>query len=89
MAKIYWTGLKLPATGPAIPAGEDGSIGDELAGRYARMSAQTPFMLPHKGPVSPGERDALQLPRPDLPPRSGPFRPRGRDARRATGRGGR
>ena len=36
----------------------------ELAGRYSVRAAHAqPFMLPRKGPATPGERVALQLPK--------------------------
>ena len=67
MEKRYWIGRKRAAMAMARAAStaEARLIHYELAGRYSVRAAHSiPFMLPDKGPANPGERVALQLPRP-------------------------
>jgi hypothetical protein len=68
MDKMYWTGRNRDAMAMARDAttAESRLIHYELAGRYSIKAAQClPFMLPSKGPATPGERDALRISKPD------------------------
>lgn len=70
MEKKYWIGRKHAAMAMARAAttAEARLIHYDLAGRYSIQAAVSiPFMLPSKGPASPGEGDALQLPIPAWP----------------------
>ena len=67
MAKRYWIGRKRAAMAMARAASsaEARLIHYDLAGRYSVKAALSPpFMLPRKGPATPGERLALQRPAP-------------------------
>lgn len=86
MEKTYWIGRKRAAMTMARDAAtsEARLIHYELAGRYSIKAAHClPFMLPGKGPATPGEREALRLPKPrgDHPGRSlqAPHTPPGGD----------
>ncbi len=75
MKKQYWIGRKRAAMAMARAAtsAEARLIHYDMAGRYSINAAQCPpFMLPHKGPATPGERAALRLP---LPRPARPGRP--------------
>lgn len=84
MKKQYWIGRKRAAMAMARAAtsAEARLIHYDMAGRYSIKAAHSePFMLPRKGPATPGERTALQLPLPATrrpgsffraPPRPGP-----------------
>ena len=71
MDKIYWLGRKRAALAMARDAtcSEARLAHYALAGRHSVRAAFAPFMLPKKGPLNDGEREALRLPRP-LPPRT-------------------
>ncbi len=74
MDKAYWISRKRAAMAMArlATSAEARLIHYELAGRYSIQAANSlPFMLPRKGPTTPGERTALQLRLP-TPPRSFP-----------------
>ena len=74
MEKKYWIGRKRAAMAMARAAtsAEARLIHYDLAGRYSVKAANTPpFMLPDKGPASPGERAALRI-SPLPPPRERP-----------------
>jgi len=74
MDKAYWLGRKRAAMRMARAAAtsEARLIHYELAGRYSIRAAHcVPFMLPHKGPATEGERAALRLPRPARPAEGG------------------
>jgi hypothetical protein len=67
MEQRYWLGRKRAAMAMARAAtrAEARLAHYDMAGRYSIKAAQgAPFMLPSKGPATPGERVALQLPRP-------------------------
>ena len=79
MEKKYWIGRKRAAMAMARAAttAEARLIHYDLAGRYSIQAAVSiPFMLPSKGPASPGEGDALQLPIPSWPRPGRTFRAR-------------
>lgn|GEM_PF-1945544 len=84
MEKKYWIGRKRAAMAMARAAttAEARLIHYDLAGRYSiKAAADTPFMVPRKGPATQGEQAALRLPLPGAG-RPGPvFRkpPRPRD----------
>lgn len=70
MEKKHWIGRKRAAMAMARAAtdAEARLIHYELAGRYSiKAAVSIPFMLPSKGPASPGEGDALQRPIPAWP----------------------
>ena len=63
----YWTGRKHAAMAMARNAktAEARLIHYDLAGRYSiRAASSLPFLLPSKGPATPGEREALRTPLP-------------------------
>jgi len=67
MEKRYWIGRKRAAMAMARAAtdAEARLIHYDLAGRYSiKAAASMAFMLPVKGPASPGEGAALRLPGP-------------------------
>ena len=66
MEKTYWLGRKRAAMAMARDAtcSRTRLIHYELAGRYSLKAAYAPFMLPTKGPATPGEREVLRLPPP-------------------------
>ena len=64
MEKKYWIGRKRAAMAMARAASsaEARLIHYDLAGRHSIRAAQCgPFMLPHEGPATEGERAALSL----------------------------
>lgn len=66
MDRKYWIGRMDAAVTMAREAltAEARLAHYELAGRYSIRAANTPpFLLPFKGPATPGERVALQLPK--------------------------
>ena len=71
MDKTYWLGRKRAAMAMARDAtcSEARLAHYARAGRHSVRAAYAPFMLPKKGPVTEGEREALRQPRP-LPPRT-------------------
>jgi len=78
MEKKYWIGRKRAAMAMARAAtdAEARLIHYDLAGRYSiKAAVSIPFMLPSKGPASPGEGDALHLPIPAWPRPGRTFRP--------------
>ena len=68
MDNAYWLGRSDHALAMARIAttAESRLIHYELAGRYslAAVRVPPPFMLPTKGPATPGEREALRIPAP-------------------------
>lgn len=67
MEKRYWIGRKRAAIAMARAASSSEArlIHYDLAGRYSVRAANSmPFMLPAKGPATPGERIALERPSP-------------------------
>lgn len=67
MEKRYWIGRKRAAIAMARAASSSEArlIHYDLAGRYSVRAANClPFMLPAKGPATPGERIALERPLP-------------------------
>lgn len=77
MEQRYWIGRKRAAMALAREAtsAEARLIHYDMAGRYSIKAAQAaPFMLPVKGPATPGERVALQLPVPRADYRDRPAR---------------
>lgn len=79
MDRTYWIGRERAALAMARAAAtaEARLIHYELAGRYSIRAAHSlPFMLPHRGPATQGEQEALRPPRPGRDT-SGPRRPRG------------
>jgi len=77
MGQQYWIGRKHAAMKMARAAStaEARLIHYDLAGRYSVKAALSlPFLLPRKGPATPGERVALQLPRPGRPASGGDLR---------------
>ena len=64
MEKTYWLGRKRAAMAMARNAACSRTrlIHYELAGRYSLKAAFAPFLLPKKGPATPGEKEALRLP---------------------------
>lgn len=69
MEKTYWLGRKRAAMAMARDAtcSEARLVHYEQAGRHSVRAACAPFLLPKKGPVNEGEREALRLPRPSSP----------------------
>ncbi len=69
MEQTYWLGRERAAMAMARNAASSEArlIHYELAGRYSLKAAFAPFMLPHKGPATEGEREALRPPLPRLP----------------------
>lgn len=65
MDKTYWLGRKRAAMAMARAAtcSEARLIHYDQAGRHSVRAAFAPFMLPKKGPVTEGEREALRMPR--------------------------
>lgn len=66
MEKTYWLGRKRAAMAMARAATcSEARLGHyDEAGRHSVRAAFAPFMLPKKGPVTDGEREALRPPRP-------------------------
>jgi len=95
MEKNYWIGRKRAAMAMARAASsaEARLIHYDLAGRYSIRAAQIlQFMMPRKGPATQGERAALDIPIPALPPGSAfrkPPAPRGRREPDGPAEGGR
>lgn len=65
MEKTYWLGRKRAAMAMARAAtcSEARLVHYDQAGRHSVRAAFAPFMLPKKGPMTEGEREALRLPR--------------------------
>ena len=67
MERTYWLARMRAAMAMARQAGsaESRLVHFDMAGRYSVKAAKgPPFLLPHKGPVTTGERSALRLPNP-------------------------
>jgi hypothetical protein len=79
MEKTYWLGRKRAAMAMARDAtcSEARLVHYDQAGRHSVRAAFAPFLLPKKGPVTEGEREALRLPRPSLTLHKPPLFPRG------------
>lgn len=78
MNKTYWLGRKRAAMALAREASCSAVrlAHYDQAGRHSVRAAFAPFLLPKKGPVTEGEREALRPPRPVALPKPPPF-PRG------------
>ena len=65
MEKTYWLRRKRAAMAMARAetCSEMRLVHYEQAGRHSVRAAFAPFMLPRKGPVTEGEREALRMPR--------------------------
>ena len=67
MKRQYWIG-RMPAAmtmARDAPTAESRLVHDEPAGRYGiRAANMVPFLMPFKGPATPGERETLKLPVP-------------------------
>ena len=79
MDKRYWIGRKRAAMAMARAAtsAEARLIHYDMAGRYSvNAAASVPFLMPHDGPATPGERLALDRSLPALPPTRPTYRSR-------------
>ena len=81
MDRTYWIGRMRAAMKMARHAvtAESRLIHFDMAGRYSVKAASLrPFLLPHKGPATAGEREALRLPAPQDRDPGSSFRRQGR-----------